>query len=247
MRLARRALLPRYPLCKPRGRFLLPVNIHECCLSVELNSSDSCFQNIFWKKQFIPMLFLQRSASCRPCRSCTRTYLRTTTSWSWCKETLSSCPRWSRAALVKAGYTVLHSARGYRACCRRITSPAPMSRTRGSFMGEDWKWQDVTQFCWNVFFPGRATAVPCFACFFSCLLFKAAGLGAVFCNCSFVVCVNIRSHSVLNCASPSNSGGVASGLLFDGKLNDSLLDSLMDPSAHTGLCPPMQVQLSCHF
>lgn len=49
------------------------------------------------------------------------------------------------------------------------------------------------------------------------------------------------SHSVLNCASPSNSSGIVSGLLFDGKLNDSLLDSLMDPSTHTGLCPPMQV------
>ena len=32
------------------------------------------------------------------------------------------------------------------------------------------------------------------------------------------------------------------GLLFDGKLNDSLLDSLMDPPSLTGLCPPMQVQ-----
>lgn len=34
------------------------------------------------------------------------------------------------------------------------------------------------------------------------------------------------------------------GLLFDGQLNDSLLDSLMDPSTLTGLCPPMQVNLT---
>ncbi|KAM4546360.1 ubiquitin-associated and SH3 domain-containing protein B [Fundulus diaphanus] len=49
------------------------------------------------------------------------------------------------------------------------------------------------------------------------------------------------SHSFLNCASPSTSGSLAGGLLFDGQLNDSLLDSLMDPSSLTGLCPPRQV------
>ncbi|XP_004076441.1 ubiquitin-associated and SH3 domain-containing protein B isoform X1 [Oryzias latipes] len=49
------------------------------------------------------------------------------------------------------------------------------------------------------------------------------------------------SHSFLNCASPSTSGTTVSGLLFDGHLNDSLLDSLMDPSGFSGLCPPLQV------
>lgn len=52
----------------------------------------------------------------------------------------------------------------------------------------------------------------------------------------------LRSHSILNCASPSNSGSTVGGLLFDGQLNDSLLDSLMDPSSFTSLCSPMQVQ-----
>lgn len=51
----------------------------------------------------------------------------------------------------------------------------------------------------------------------------------------------LRSYSILNCASPSSSGSVG-GLLFDGKLNDSLLDSLMEASSPAGLCPPMQVQ-----
>ncbi|XP_017287398.1 ubiquitin-associated and SH3 domain-containing protein B [Kryptolebias marmoratus] len=49
------------------------------------------------------------------------------------------------------------------------------------------------------------------------------------------------SYSFLNCASPSASGSSAAGLLLDEQLNDSLLDSLMDPSSLTGLCPPMQV------
>ncbi|XP_068457403.1 ubiquitin-associated and SH3 domain-containing protein B [Clinocottus analis] len=49
------------------------------------------------------------------------------------------------------------------------------------------------------------------------------------------------SHSMLTCASPSNSGSAVAGLLFDGQLNDSLLDSFMTPSGLTGLCPPMQV------
>ncbi|PWA22920.1 hypothetical protein CCH79_00001989 [Gambusia affinis] len=49
------------------------------------------------------------------------------------------------------------------------------------------------------------------------------------------------SHSFLNCASPSAPGSLMGGLLFDGQLNDSLLDSFMDPSSLTGLLPPMQV------
>lgn len=56
MRLARRALLPRYPLRKPRGRFLLVVKLRDV-LSVELDSSGSCFQNIFGEKQFILKAF----------------------------------------------------------------------------------------------------------------------------------------------------------------------------------------------
>lgn len=56
------------------------------------------------------------------------------------------------------------------------------------------------------------------------------------------VCLILRSQSILNCASPSNASSTVGGLLFDGKLNDSLLDSLMDPPSLTGLCPPMQVQ-----
>lgn len=49
------------------------------------------------------------------------------------------------------------------------------------------------------------------------------------------------SHSFLSCNSPSASGNPMGGLLFDGQLNESLLDSLMDPSSLTGLCSPMQV------
>nr|XP_019941035.1 PREDICTED: ubiquitin-associated and SH3 domain-containing protein B-like [Paralichthys olivaceus] len=51
----------------------------------------------------------------------------------------------------------------------------------------------------------------------------------------------LRSHSILNCASPSNSGTTVGGLLFDGQINDTLLDSLVDPPSLAGLCPPMQV------
>lgn len=58
------------------------------------------------------------------------------------------------------------------------------------------------------------------------------------------VCSILRSHSIYNCASPSNSGSTVAGSLFDGQLNDSLLDSLMDPPSLAGLCPPMQVQHS---
>uniref|UniRef100_A0A3Q3ML32 Ubiquitin-associated and SH3 domain-containing protein B n=2 Tax=Mastacembelus armatus TaxID=205130 RepID=A0A3Q3ML32_9TELE len=47
-------------------------------------------------------------------------------------------------------------------------------------------------------------------------------------------------HSI-NCASPSNAGSTMGGLLFDGQMNDSLLDTLIDPSGLSGLCPPMQV------
>ncbi|KAK5887394.1 hypothetical protein CesoFtcFv8_015999 [Champsocephalus esox] len=49
------------------------------------------------------------------------------------------------------------------------------------------------------------------------------------------------SHSVLTSASPSISGSSVAGSLFDGQLNDSLFDTLMDPPGLTGLCPPMQV------
>ncbi|XP_038163103.1 ubiquitin-associated and SH3 domain-containing protein B [Cyprinodon tularosa] len=49
------------------------------------------------------------------------------------------------------------------------------------------------------------------------------------------------SHSFLNCSSPSTSGRPVGGLLFDGQLNDSLLDTLMDSSSFAGLCPPLQV------
>lgn len=51
----------------------------------------------------------------------------------------------------------------------------------------------------------------------------------------------LRSYSILNCASPSSVGSVG-GLLFDGKLSDSLLDTLMEATSPAGLCPPMQVQ-----
>lgn len=60
---------------------------------------------------------------------------------------------------------------------------------------------------------------------------------------SLFVCLRLalRSYSILNCSSPSNAGGPLGGLLFDGKLGDSLLDSLMEGSSPAGLCPPMQV------
>lgn len=54
----------------------------------------------------------------------------------------------------------------------------------------------------------------------------------------------LRSYSILNCAPPSSSGS-AGGLLLDGQLSDSLLDSLMEASSPAGLCPPMQVQHDC--
>uniref|UniRef100_A0A8C6WGQ5 Ubiquitin-associated and SH3 domain-containing protein B n=1 Tax=Neogobius melanostomus TaxID=47308 RepID=A0A8C6WGQ5_9GOBI len=50
------------------------------------------------------------------------------------------------------------------------------------------------------------------------------------------------SHSIHNCASPLTSGRSVGGLLLDGQLNDSLLDSLIDTPSLSGLCPPMQVQ-----
>ncbi|KAK7925537.1 hypothetical protein WMY93_007847 [Mugilogobius chulae] len=49
------------------------------------------------------------------------------------------------------------------------------------------------------------------------------------------------SHSIHNCASPLTSGRTVGGLLFDGQLNDSLLDSIIDSPRLSGLCPPMQV------
>lgn len=132
------------------------------------------------------MLFLEHFASRRHCRSCTRTHLRTTTSWSWCQETLSSCPRWSRAARARVGCLVLHSARGYQACCRKIMSPAPMSRTRGSFTGEEGMWQDVTlPEC--IFSRLRYSSLWLCMLFSSCLTFKY--FSAVFCNWSLNVVV----------------------------------------------------------
>lgn len=65
----------------------------------------------------------------------------------------------------------------------------------------------------------------------------------ILCEAVFV-CVTCRSHSILSCASPSNSGSTVGGFLLDGKLSDSLLDSFMDPPSLTGLCPAMQVQHS---
>ncbi|XP_055004630.1 ubiquitin-associated and SH3 domain-containing protein B isoform X1 [Boleophthalmus pectinirostris] len=49
------------------------------------------------------------------------------------------------------------------------------------------------------------------------------------------------SHSIHNCASPLTSGRNVGGLLFDGQLNDSLLDSIIDTPSLSGLCPPMQL------
>lgn len=49
------------------------------------------------------------------------------------------------------------------------------------------------------------------------------------------------SHSIHNCASLLTSGRSVGGLLLDGQLNDSLLDSLIDTPSISGLCPPMQV------
>lgn len=65
---------------------------------------------------------------------------------------------------------------------------------------------------------------------------------AVLTNKAICVFLFPRSHSFLNCASPSNSGSTVGGLLFDGQQNDSLLDSLVDPPSLPGLCLPMQVQ-----
>ncbi|KAJ0004430.1 hypothetical protein NQD34_010644 [Periophthalmus magnuspinnatus] len=52
------------------------------------------------------------------------------------------------------------------------------------------------------------------------------------------------SHSIHNCASPLTSGRNVGGLLFDGQLNDSLLDTIIDTPSLSGLCPPMQVSRS---
>lgn len=109
------------------------------------------------------------------------------------------------------------------------------------------RWQSI---CWivSVFFPvvlPQSLASPGFLS--PSVVREPCRSLAVFCDGSGVVSANVRSHSVLNCASPSNSGGIVGGLLFDGKLSDSLLDSLMDPSTHTGLCPPMQVQFEFCF
>ena len=60
----------------------------------------------------------------------------------------------------------------------------------------------------------------------------------------FFLSLALRSYSILSCASPSSSGSVG-GLLFDGKLTASLLDSLVEASSPAGLCPPMQVRHDC--
>lgn len=73
---------------------------------------------------------------CRRCRSCTRMHLRTTTSWSWCLETSSSCRLWSRAPSARAGCTEPRWPRGCRACCLRTTSTEQTSPTPGSSMGK---------------------------------------------------------------------------------------------------------------
>ncbi|CAL1573633.1 unnamed protein product [Knipowitschia caucasica] len=52
------------------------------------------------------------------------------------------------------------------------------------------------------------------------------------------------SHSIHNSASQLASGRNVGGLLFDGPINDSLLDSIIDTPSLSGLCPPMQVPQS---
>lgn len=52
------------------------------------------------------------------------------------------------------------------------------------------------------------------------------------------------SHSIHNCASPLTSGRTLGGLLFDGQLNDSMLDSLSETPSLSSLCNPLQVSKS---
>lgn len=49
------------------------------------------------------------------------------------------------------------------------------------------------------------------------------------------------SHSFLNCASPSNTGGAVGGLLFDGQLDGRLLEDIGDPTSLSVVCPPIQM------
>lgn len=178
---------------------------------------------------------------CRRCRSCTRIHLRMTMSLSWCLETLSSCRLWSRAPSVRVGCTAPRWARGCRACCLKITSTGRMSLIPGSFTGKKQKLQMLTadsQAFQRVFSLGpnahrqskRWHHRKVEMLFFHLFL--------------FFLSLVLRSYSILNCASPSSSGSVG-GLLFDRKLNDSLLDSLMEASSPAGLCPPMQVPHDC--
>lgn len=138
--------------------------------------------------------------------------LRMTMNSSCCKETSSSCLQWSRALPVRAGCTALRWAQGCPAYCLKTTLAALMSLTRGSSTGEERHS--------SAEFTGANWAVR------------------VKLN---MWCLIDRSHSFLNCASPSTSGTTVSGLLLDGQLNDSLLDSFMEASSLTGLCSPMQV------
>lgn len=172
---------------------------------------------------------------CRRCRSCTRTRLRMTMSLSWCLETLSSCPPWSRAPSVRVGCTAPRWARGCPACCLKTTSTERMSLTPGSFMGEKRRLQTaysrLSGLAKSFQFTLRQSK-----------RWRLQRVETVFLHVfSFLA---LRSYSILNCASPSSAVSVG-GLLFDGKLNDSLLDSLMEASSPAGLCPPMQVQQDC--
>lgn len=169
---------------------------------------------------------------CRRCRSCTHTYLRMMMSWSWCLEILSSCRPWSRAPSARGGCTAPRWPQGCRACCLRTTSTEQMSPTPGSSTG---KAQKLGMLPINSQpLPGPSTHQ---------MTITSSESGKVLSESVFLS-LAIRSYSILNCASPSNSGGSVGGLLFDGKLSDSLLDSLMDASSPAGLCPPMQVWLS---
>lgn len=161
-------------------------------------------------------------------------------SLSWCLETLSSCRLWSRAPSVRVGCTAPRWARGCRACCLKTTSTERMSLIPGSFMGKNQKLQMLTadSQAWQKVFSlgpnvhrqsqrGHHQKVETFLHVFLRFLSLA-----------------LRSYSILNCAPPSSSGS-AGGLLLDGQLSDSLLDSLMEASSPAGLCPPMQVQHDC--
>lgn len=107
---------------------------------------------------------LNHLAPRRHCKSCTRTCLRTMTSWSCCKETLFSCLRWSRAPLAKAGCLAVRWVQGCPASCLRTTSTVPMSLIHGSSMGKEGK-----QGCCALFKTINNSFVFCF-------LFHSLGL-----------------------------------------------------------------------